>query len=153
MKYKDKSSSYCNNCHRQSNKHFCNFYKCLGHNIETCYHHNKLVVCISAATVANTESIQPMAPILAKFTSSGSVITISIVDLQNIIANTICMVGNASYSFYLLVFLVYLLPLSLWILVVAITWNLTHPYFLNLNLHHTLLIFAQQMVPQCLVII
>ena len=50
-------------------------------------------------------------------------------------------------------YLVCLLPLGLWVALVAITWHLTHPYFLNLNLHHTLLIFAQQMVPQCLVII
>ena len=52
-------------------------------------------------------------------------------------------------KFYLLC----LLPLGLWILLVAITWHPTRPYFLNLNLRHTLLIFAQQMVPQCLVII
>ena len=37
MKNKDKSSSFCNNRRRQSNKHFCNFYKRFGHNIETCY--------------------------------------------------------------------------------------------------------------------
>ena len=49
-------------------------------------------------------------------------------------------------------YLVCLLSLGLWILLVVITWHLTRPYFLNLNLHHTLLIFAQQMVPQCLVI-
>ena len=34
----------------------------------------------------------------AKSKSSRFIITISIVDLQNIIANTIRMVGNASYS-------------------------------------------------------
>ena len=39
-----------------------------------------------------------MAPVSVKSRSSGSTITISIVDLQNIIANTIRMVGNASYS-------------------------------------------------------
>ena len=52
--------------------------------------------------------------------------------------------------------LVCLLPIGSWILLVATTWHLTHPYFpyfLNLNLHHTFLIFAQLMVPQCLVII
>ena len=43
--------------------------------------------------------------------------------------------------------MVCLLPLGLWILLVAITWHLTHPYFLKLNLHHTFLIFAQQMIP------
>ena len=50
-------------------------------------------------------------------------------------------------------YLVCLLPLSLWILLIAITWHLTRPYFLNLNLRHTLLIFTQQLVSQCLVII
>ena len=53
---------------------------------------------ISATTVANTESIQPMALVSAKSKSYGSTITISTIDLQNIISNTICMVGNASYS-------------------------------------------------------
>ena len=93
---------YYNRCW-QSNKCFCNFCKRLGHNIETCYQHNKLAVTISATTVANTESIQPMASISAKSKSYGSTITISIVDLQNIIANTIHMVDNASYSSSLLV--------------------------------------------------
>ena len=37
----------------------------------------------------------------AKSKSSRFIITISIVDLQNIIANTIRMVGNASYSSFL----------------------------------------------------
>ena len=97
MKNKDRSSSYCNILHQQFNKHFCKFCKYLGHNIETCYHCNKSVVSISTAIVASTESIQPMAPISAQFKSFGSTITISTVKLQNIIANTICMVGNASY--------------------------------------------------------
>ena len=44
-----------------------------------------------------------MAPILAKSKSSRFIITITIVDLQNIIANTICMVSNASYSSSLLI--------------------------------------------------
>ena len=44
-----------------------------------------------------------MAPISAKSKSSRSTITISIVDLQNIIANTIRMVSNASYSSSLLI--------------------------------------------------
>ena len=39
-----------------------------------------------------------MALVSAKSKFFGSTITISIVDLQNIIANTIRMVGNASYS-------------------------------------------------------
>ena len=50
-------------------------------------------------------------------------------------------------------YLVCLLPLDLWILLVAITWLLTRPCFLNLNLHHTLLIFTQQIVPLFLIII
>ena len=98
MKNKDRSSFYCNNRCRQSNKRFYNFCKCLGHNTETCYQRNKSAASIFAATVANTESIQPMAPVYAKSKSSESTITISIVGLQNIITNTICMVGNASYS-------------------------------------------------------
>ena len=97
MKNKDKSSSYYNNHYRQSSKHFCKFCKCLGHTIEICYHRNKLVVSIFAATVATTKSIQPMAPVSAQSKSSRSTITISTIDLQNIIANTISMVGDASY--------------------------------------------------------
>ena len=76
MKNKDKSSSFC----------------------ETCCQHKKLVVSISTTTVANTENIQPMAPVSAKSKSFWSTITISTIDLQNIITNTIRMVGNASYS-------------------------------------------------------
>ena len=102
MKNKDKSSSFCNNRRQQSNKHFCNFCKHFGHNIETCYQRNKLAVSISAATVANTESVQPMAPVSAQSQSSRSTFTISRDGLINIIANVICMVGNASYSSSLL---------------------------------------------------
>ena len=93
MKNKDRSSSFCNNHRRQSNKRFCNFCKRFGHNIETCYQRNKSIVSTSA-TVANTESVQPMAT-----QSSGSTFTISRDDLVNIITNVIRMVGNASYSF------------------------------------------------------
>ena len=91
MKNKDRSSSCCNNCHQQSSKRF-------GHSIETCYRRNKSVVLISAATVANTESVQPMAPISVQFKSSERTFTMSTNDLKNIIANVIRMVGNASYS-------------------------------------------------------
>ena len=97
MKNKDRSSSCCNNCRRQSSKRFCNFCKRFGHSIETCYHRNKSAVSISAATVANTESVQPMAPVSAKSQSSGSNFTISKDDLINIIVSVIRMVGNASY--------------------------------------------------------
>ena len=98
MKNKDKSSSFCNNRRQQSNKRFCNFCKRFGHNIETCYQCNKSAVSISAATVANTKSVQPMAPVSTKSQSSGSTFTISKDDLINIIANVIRMVGNVSYS-------------------------------------------------------
>ena len=91
MKNKDKSSSFCNNRRRQSNKRLCNFCKHFGHNIKTCYQRNKSAVSVSA-TIANTESVQPMAA-----QSSGSTFTISRDDLVNIIANVIRMVGNASY--------------------------------------------------------
>ena len=91
MKNKDRSSSCYNNCHQQSSKRF-------GHNIETCYHRNKLIVSIFAVTIANTESIQPMAPISTQSKSSRRTFTMSTDDLKNIIANVIRMVGNASYS-------------------------------------------------------
>ena len=98
MNNKDKSSCCCNNRHRQSRKCFCNFCKRLSHYIETCYYRNKLAVSISVATVANTKSVQPMAPVSTQSKSSASTFTISTDDLKNIIANTIRMVGNASYS-------------------------------------------------------
>ena len=91
MKNKDRSSSCCNNCRRQSCKRF-------GHSIETCYPCNKSAVSISAAIVANTESVQPMAPVSAQSKSSDRTFTMSTDDLKNIIANVIRMVGIASYS-------------------------------------------------------
>ena len=102
MKNKDMSSSCCNNCRRQSSKSFCNFCKRFGHSIETCYRRNKSAVTISTATVANTESVQPMAPIFTQFKSSERTFTMSTDDLKNIIANIIRMVGNAPYSSSLL---------------------------------------------------
>ena len=98
MKNKDRSSSCCNNCHRQSSKRFCNFCKRFGHSIETCYRRNKSTVLISAATIANTESVQPMAPVSTQSKSSERTFTMSTDDLKNIIANVVHMVGNASYS-------------------------------------------------------
>ena len=97
MKNKDRSSTCCNNHRQQSSKRFCNFCKRFGHNIEICYHCNKSIVSISAATIANTESIQPMAPVYAQSKSLGHTFTISTDDLKNIITNVICMVGNVSY--------------------------------------------------------
>ena len=102
MKNKDRFSSCCNNCRRQSSKRFCNFCKRFGHSIEICYRHNKSAVSISATIVANTESVQPMAPISAQSKSSERTFTMSTDDLKNIIANVIRMVGNASYSSSLL---------------------------------------------------
>ena len=93
-----------------------------------------------------------MAPVSAQPQSSGSIFTISKDDLKNIVANVIRMVG-ASYSSSLLT-LSSMSPIS-W-LMDSTCFNYMIPYsfyFLNLNLHHTLLIFAQQMVPQCLIII
>ena len=153
MKNKDRSSSCCNNCRRQSSKRFCNFCKRFGHSIETCYRRNKSAVPISAATVANTESVQPMAPVSAQSKSSERTFTMSTNDLKNIIANIIRMVGNASYSSSLSV-LSGMSPSS-WLMDSACCNHMTphSPYFLNSNLHHTLFIFTQQMVPQCLVIL
>ena len=91
MKNKDMSSSCCNNFRREFSKRF-------DHSIETCYRRNKLAISISAATIANTESVQPMAPISAQSKSSERTLTMSTDDLKNIIANVIRMVGNASYS-------------------------------------------------------
>ena len=54
-------SSGCSNRRKQTNKKFCNYCKCPGHTIETCYYRNK-----STAAVANTESTPPMAFISAE---------------------------------------------------------------------------------------
>ena len=48
-------SSGSSNHRKQTNKKFCNYCKCPGHTIETCYRHNK-----SIATIANTEPTLPM---------------------------------------------------------------------------------------------
>ena len=98
MKNKDKYSSFYDNRHRQSGKRFCNFCKHFGHSIEICYHRNKSTVSISTTSVANTESVQPMAPVFAQSQSSGSTFTISRDDFINTTTNIIRMVGNASYS-------------------------------------------------------
>ena len=142
MKNQDKSSSFCNNRRQQSNKCFCNFCKRFGHNIETCYQRNKSAVSISAAIVANTESVQPMASVSAQSQSSRSTFTISKDGLINIIANVIGMVGNASYSSSLST-LSSMSPTS-W-LMDSVCCNHMTPHsslFSNFNLHHTLLIFA-----------
>ena len=84
MKNKGRSSSYCNNRRRQSIKDFCNFCKHFGYSFETCYHRNKSAVFVFTATVANTESGQPMAPVSAQSQFSGSNFTISRDDLSGI---------------------------------------------------------------------
>ena len=68
------------------------------HTIETCYHRNKSIV-----TVANTEPTLPMPSILAESQFFGSTINLSPIELQEIIAQAVCMAGNASLSTALLV--------------------------------------------------
>ena len=74
------SSSFSNR-HKQTNKKFCNYCKCPGHTIETCY-------CRSKSTIAgaNTKPTPPMASISAESQSSGSTINLSSTELQDIIA-------------------------------------------------------------------
>ena len=79
-------------------KCFCNFCKCFGYNIETCYHRNKSAISIFAATVANTKSVQPLAPASTQSKSLRRTFTMSTNVLKNVIANVIRMVSNASYS-------------------------------------------------------
>ena len=143
MKNKDRSSSCCNNHRQQSNKRFYNFCKCFGHNIETCCHRNKSAISIFAATVANTKSVQTMAPVSAQSKSSERTFTMSTDDLKNIITNVIRMVGNVSYSSSLSA-LSGMSPSS-WLMDSACCNHMTphSPYFLNSNLHHTLFIFTQ----------
>ena len=59
---------------------------------------NKSTVSISPSTVANIESVQPMALVFAQSQSSRSTLIICKDDLINIIANVIRMFGNAFYS-------------------------------------------------------
>ena len=98
MKNKDRSSSCCNNRRRQSSKCFLQFLQTFWPQ----YRRNKSAISISAATVANTESVQPMAPVSAQSKSLERIFTMSTNDLKNIIANVIRMVGNPFYSSSLL---------------------------------------------------
>ena len=91
-------SSGSSNRRNQANKKFCNYCKRPGHTIETCYHRNKSIV-----TVANTEPTLPMPSILAESQFFGSTINLSPIELQEIIAQAVCMAGNASLSTALLV--------------------------------------------------
>ena len=129
MKNKDMSSSCCNNCRKQSSKRF-------GHNIETCYHRNKSAISISAANIANTKSVQPMAPISAQSKSSRRTFTISTFfircprrDLSPYPQMTLKKSLLISFVWLVIhlipllsqLYLICLLPLGLWILLVAIT--------------------------------
>ncbi|WJZ92453.1 hypothetical protein VitviT2T_011445 [Vitis vinifera] len=78
------------NRRKQTNKKFCNYCKRPGHTIETCYRRNK-----STAAVANTE---PTLPTVSTSQSFGSTINLSSTELQEIIAQAVCMAGNASFS-------------------------------------------------------
>ena len=129
MKNKDMSSSCCNNCRKQSSKRF-------GHNIETCYHRNKSAISISAANIANTESVQPMAPISAQSKSSRRTFTISTFFIRcprrdlspypQMTLKTSLLISFVWLVIHLIpllsqLYLICLLPLGLWILLVAIT--------------------------------
>ena len=81
------------NRQKQTNKKFCNYCKRLGHTIKTCYRRNK-----STTAIANTEPTPPMISISTESQSSGSTINLSSTELQEIIAQAIRMVGNASLS-------------------------------------------------------
>ena len=86
-------SSRSSNLHKQPNKKFCNYYKCLGHTIETCYRRNK-----STVIVTNTESTSPMLSISAVSQSFGFIINLSTATLQDITAQAVRMASNASLS-------------------------------------------------------
>uniref|UniRef100_A0A7N2LKK1 Integrase catalytic domain-containing protein n=1 Tax=Quercus lobata TaxID=97700 RepID=A0A7N2LKK1_QUELO len=91
-------SSGSSNRRKQANKKFCNYCKHPGHTIETYYCCNK-----STAVVANTEPTPPMSSISAESQSSGSTINLFLIELQEIIAQAVCMTGNVSLSTTLLV--------------------------------------------------
>ena len=73
-------SSGSSNRRKQTNKKFCNYCKCPGHTIETCYRRSK-----STTAVANTEPTLSMASISAESQSSGTTINLSPTKLQEII--------------------------------------------------------------------
>ena len=69
-------SSGSSNCRKQTSKKFCNYCKCPGHTIETCYRRGK-----STAAVANTEPNPPMASISVESQSSRSTINLTLTEL------------------------------------------------------------------------
>ena len=71
-----RDSSSSSNRRKQTNKKFCNYCKCPGHTIETCYRRSK-----STAAVANTEPTPPMASISTESQSFGSTINLSPTEL------------------------------------------------------------------------
>ena len=91
-------SSSSGNRRKQTNKKFYNYCKCPGHtietySIETYYHRNK-----STVAIANTKSTSLIPSISAESQSSGSTINPSPTELQDIIAQAVRMVCNASLS-------------------------------------------------------
>ena len=99
MNNNEKSSSYCNNpCNNPTNV-FAIFAKILSIILRLAINTKNKLFPFFAATIINTESMQPMASVSAQFKSSGSTFTISTNNLKNIIANAIRTVCNASYSF------------------------------------------------------
>ena len=153
MKNKDRSSSCCNNYCRQSSKRFCNF-------------SNVLATVLRLVIVATNQLFQFLLLLLLTLRVFNQWLpSLHSLSLQNALSPCPKMTLKISspMSFVWLVMhltpllsqldLVCLPPLGLWTPLVTITWHLTRPYFLNSNLHHTLLIFAEQMVPQCLVVI
>ena len=86
-------SSGSSNHRKQTNKKFCNYCKRPGYTIEISYRRSKFT-----AVVANTEPTPPMASISAESQSAGSTINLFPTELQEIIAQTVHMAGNASLS-------------------------------------------------------
>ena len=121
MKNKDRSSSYCNNRCHQFIKRFFKLCKRFGHNIETCYHHNKSTVSISTTTITNTESVQLMAPVSTQSKSSDALSPCLQMALKT--SSPMSFVWLVMHLIPLLsqLYLVCLLPLGLWIPLVAIT--------------------------------
>jgi hypothetical protein len=101
----DQSSQNCRHLDWKSNK-FCRYCKKHGHTIETCYRRNQ-----STASVTHGDTDQT--PTVVVPAHSGSTITLTTDQLENIIAQALVRADNASSSFAFSV-----LPgkLSLWLL-------------------------------------
>uniref|UniRef100_A0A2N9J4I5 Uncharacterized protein n=1 Tax=Fagus sylvatica TaxID=28930 RepID=A0A2N9J4I5_FAGSY len=87
----DQSSLNTHRSDQKSNK-FCRYCKKHGHTIETCYRRNR-------STTAVTHSDTDQTPIAAvALAHSGSTITLTIDQLEDIIAQALVRAGNASFS-------------------------------------------------------